>query len=115
MTYGNGPGQSFQPFLAEDVGDEAERLFAIQALSVRRANAGPFLAPMLQGIESQICEICRFRMVKNSEYAAFFMNIMNRWGWSPATSLFHSVKLSSILSSNRRRGIRENIRYSSII
>src|SRR5208283_3075933 len=94
MTYGNGAWQSFQSFLAENVGDEAERPFDIDAPSVGRANAGPLLAAVLQGVESQIGEIGRFRMVENAEYAAFFMNIMNRQGGNPATSSFHTVKLS---------------------
>src|SRR5208282_1586559 len=101
MAYGNWTGEPFQPFLTEDVGDEAECFFSVQVLSVRRANAGPFLAAMLQGVEPQIGEIGRLRVVKNAEYTAFFMNIMNRKSRSPATASFHSVKLSSILSCNR--------------
>ena len=44
---------------------------------MRVGSPGPFLTPVLQGIESQIGQIGRLRMTVDTKNAAFFMKLVH--------------------------------------
>src|SRR5215469_13303096 len=51
----------------------AHRLVHPHLCAVGRCNAGRFLAAMLQGVDSEICQLRRFFIAKDAEDAAFIV------------------------------------------
>ena len=71
-------GKFSQPFFAENVRNKTHGLFKIELPSVRRADAGSLLTPVLKCIETKIGKICCFRMSVNAKDAAFFAELVKR-------------------------------------
>ena len=76
MAYRRASWKPFKPLFVEDIGNQAHRLFEVKGLAVGGADAGPFLAPVLQGVKAQIGEVGCFGMAEDAEDAAFFMNVV---------------------------------------
>src|SRR6266545_7699566 len=61
---------------AEDVGHQAHRLVNGQAAAVAGRNAGRFLAPMLQGVQSQVAELGSLRVAVDRDDPALLMKLV---------------------------------------
>jgi hypothetical protein len=59
-------------FTGEMIADETHAAFGVEALTIKRNDAGGFLAAVLQGMEAEGGERCRIGMAVDAEHTAFF-------------------------------------------
>src|SRR5437867_1955444 len=76
-------GKLLQPRFIEDFRHKPHPLLEVQLVSVRADHARGFLAPVLQGIYSQVSQSRGLRMGDNREDAAFFPQLVPRYHWIP--------------------------------
>src|SRR6266516_4542174 len=73
MADGSLAGETLEDLLvAKDVGHESHALVSVKAEPVGRDDAAAFLAPVLEGIEAEIGQVGRLRVVVDPENTAFF-------------------------------------------
>jgi hypothetical protein len=70
VAYGARAGQVFEILLVKNVGHEAHALMVEKLAVFHSADAGRFLAPMLEGVETQISDLSRFGVAPNTKNTA---------------------------------------------
>src|SRR5512135_2363193 len=76
MAYGHVPGEFLQSLFTEYVGHKAHRLFHKHLLAVGGTYPRALLAPVLQGVQSEIRQVRSFRMTVDAEDPAFLMKFV---------------------------------------
>src|SRR5687767_1923664 len=69
-------GQPFQDVPFEHLRDESHAQMRAETFAIARDDAGALLAAMLEGIEAEVSQLRRFRMVENAENAAVMFGIV---------------------------------------
>ena len=59
-----------------DIRDKPLPLMDMKLLAIARDDAGGFLPSMLQGIQSEIGEVCRFLVAVNAENRTFVVELI---------------------------------------
>ena len=70
------PGSSARTSVGEDIGHVAHGFVAVDFAAVAGADAGAFLAAMLQRVEAQVGHLGGLGMAVNGEDAAFFVEFV---------------------------------------
>ncbi len=77
MANGLVAGQYIYDFLfGELVTNKAKASDQIEVLAIEAANAGAFLAPVLQGVEPQCCQGRSIGCPEHSKYTALFVQLV---------------------------------------
>jgi hypothetical protein len=77
----DGTGKLREVKTTKDVSDEAQPLVYVKvgeiiAVAVNGNNARAFLSPMLLGVETEVCQVRRLRMVPHRHEAAFIVKFI---------------------------------------
>src|SRR5262245_19011462 len=76
MSDGGVPRELFQSALVEDIGDMTHAVLDMEFLTVRAHDSCGFLPPVLQGIDSKICEPRGLRMRDYSKDTALLFQFI---------------------------------------
>src|SRR5579884_264957 len=79
MPDGHIPRQAADTLWREDVGHMAHLLVAVHLAPVAGRDSRAFLAPMLQGVKSEVSQISCFGMAVNSEDTALFVELIEHF------------------------------------
>src|SRR5438128_991145 len=70
------PGQPSQALRAEHVGHPAHGLLDVELLAVGGRDARGLLPAMLEGVETEVGDVGRFRMIPDAEHATFVVELV---------------------------------------
>jgi hypothetical protein len=62
-------------FFGEYVGNEAHLAVVVEVNAVGRDYPGALLAPVLEGVKAEVCQVGRFGVPINTEHTAFFFEL----------------------------------------
>src|SRR5207302_8681170 len=76
VTDGAMPGQPSQALRAEYVGHPAHGLLNVELLAVGGRDARGLLPAMVEGVETEVGDVGRFRMIPDAEHATFVVELV---------------------------------------
>src|SRR5262245_33810741 len=76
VTDGAMPGQPSQALRAEHVGHPAHGLLDVELLAVGGRDTRGLLPAMLEGVETEVGDVGRFRMIPDAEHATFVVELV---------------------------------------